>query len=142
MDYKSFWTNESYAVVGNSSRKKFPVITYQKLKSQKKAFPVDPAAGEIEGDETYTDLSALPEKVDAVVLELPPEETKEWIDKAATAGINNVWIHQRCDTPEAISLAQERDLNLLYGTCAVMYLSEGFSLHAFHGWINRLLGKY
>lgn len=141
-DYQSFWENKSYAVVGNSARGKFPLITYRKLKERAEVFPVDASTDEIDGDRAYPDLATLPQNVDAVILEIPPEDTRDWVERAADAGIENVWIHQKCDTPEAISLAEEKGLNLFYGTCAVMYLSEGLSYHGIHKWINKLLGKY
>lgn len=142
-DYRSFWDNGSFAVVGNSSKKKFPLITYKKLKEQgKTVFPVDPVVASIDGDEVFPDLESLPEAVEAVVLEVPRDETELWVSRAADAGIPDIWIHQKCDTPAALSLAREKHLKLFHGTCAVMYLSRGFSPHAFHGWINRRLGKY
>ena len=143
MNYQSFWTNQSYAVVGHSAKKRFPIISYGKLKQQGKiVFPVDPSVKEIDGDKVFPDLASFPEKVEAVIIELPKKETKEWVEKTIAAGINNVWIHMNCDTPEAISVAQENGMNLFYGTCAVMYLAQGFSMHSFHGWLNRRLGKY
>ncbi len=143
MNYQQFWKNNSFAVIGDSRKKKFPRLTYGKLKQRgKDVFAVDPGAETVDGDRAYDDLSALPQPVDAVVLEVPAGEAEEWVVAVADAGISNLWIHQHCDTPEAISLAGDRGIELYYGTCAVMYLSEGFSIHAFHGWINRRLGKY
>ena len=143
IDYQSFWTYQSYAVVGHSAKKNFPGITYRGLKQRGKTiFPVDPSIDQVDGDKTYPDLAALPEKVEAVILELPKEETRDWIEKAAAAGITNVWIHMNCDTPEAIALAREKGIKLFYGTCAVMYLQQGFSYHAIHRGINKLLRKY
>ncbi len=143
MDYQAFWENQSFAVVGHSDVKRFPALTYGKLKQRgKEVYPVDPGAAEVDGDRAYPDLSSLPQKVDAVILDLPKQEAAAWVEQAATSGISNVWIHQRCDTPEAISSARHNDMNLFYGTCAVMYLSEGFSIHTIHGWINRRMGKY
>ena len=84
MDYESFWTNRSFAVVGHAAKKNFPRLTYRRLKKLGKVvFPVDPSAIEIEGDRAYADLDALPEKVDAVVLEVPREETKAWVGQTS-----------------------------------------------------------
>ena len=68
---------------------------------------------EIDGDATHPDLESLPEKVDAVVLEVPKGETADWVRKAADAGISDVWIHMNRDTPEALAVAEERGLNVL-----------------------------
>jgi predicted CoA-binding protein len=142
-DYERFWMNSSYAVVGHSARWDFPKLSYRKLrKSGKKVVAVDPSARTIEGDKAYPDLASLPEKVEAVVIETPKEETKDWMAKAADAGIRNVWLHMGCETPEALALGREKGLNVLHGTCAVMYLIPGFSFHSIHKWIAKLLGKY
>ena len=142
-DYEKFWEHASFAVVGDTAKKGFPKLTYGALRQQgRKVFAVDPSVGEIEGDKTYPDLQSLPEKVDAAVLEVPKEETEDWVGKAADAGIRNVWIHMNRDTPEALALAKERDLDVLTGTCAVMYVKPGFTYHTLHKWVNQLTGKY
>ena len=142
--HEAFWTQSSYAFVGHSAKKGFPRISYGKLKKQgtKKIFAVDPSADQIDGDKTYPDLRSLPEKVDAVVLEVPREETLGWVQQAADAGIKNVWVHMGRETPEAVELARQKGLNILTGTCAVMYVAPGFTYHSIHKWVNKLLGKY
>ncbi len=141
--HEEFWTHSSFAFVGHFATKGFPRISYGEAKKLgKRVFAVDPSVDEIDGDKTYADLHALPEKVDGVVVEVPREETLAVVRQAADAGITNVWIHMNRDTPEAIALAKEKRLNLLTGTCAVMYLSRGLSAHTIHKWLNRLLGKY
>ena len=42
----------------------------------------------------------------------------------------------------ACELAKERGLDLHTGTCAVMYVTQGFTYHSIHAWINRALGRY
>jgi len=143
MDYQSFWKHNRFALVGHSVKKNFPRITYELLKKQgKTVFPVDPNLSELEGHPVFPDFQSLPEKVEAVILEVPKEESLEWVRKAQEAGIRNIWIHQRCDSPEALVLGKDKVLNLWHGTCAVMYLTSGFSVHAIHRTINKLLGKY
>jgi predicted CoA-binding protein len=141
--YEEFWNKSSFAFVGHSAKKAFPKLSYNEAKKQgKKLFAVDPSVKEIEGDPTYPDLASLPERVEGVVLELPKEETRDWVQKAADAGIQDVWIHMTREAPEALALARERGLNVLTGTCAVMYVKQGFSYHTLHKWINQLIGKY
>ncbi len=96
----------------------------------------------INGDRAYDDLESLPEKVEAVVLEVPREQTADWVGKAADAGVSHVWIHMGHDTSKVTATAKERGTSLLTGTCAVMYLSRRPSYHSVHRWINKALGKY
>jgi predicted CoA-binding protein len=141
--HERFWDNQSFAFVGNTAKKGFPTLSYSELRKQgRKVYPVDPSASEIEGDRAYPDLASLPEKVEAVVLEVQPDETRAWVSRAADAGIRHVWIHMGRDTPEALALAEERRLEVLTGTCAVMYVKPGFSFHSLHKWANQLSGRY
>jgi predicted CoA-binding protein len=141
--HEEFWTSSSFAVVGHTARRGFPKLSYRGLKKQgRKVFPVDPSVDDIDGDRTYPDLASLPEKVEAVVLEVPRGETRDWVEKVADAGIQNVWIHMKRETPEAVGLAKERGLNVLTGTCAVMYVTPGFTYHTLHKWVNQLTGQY
>ena len=142
-NHEMFWENSSFAVVGHTAKKNFPRLTYRGLKKLRKVvFPVDPSADEIEGDRAYANLEALPAKVDALVLEVPREETRDWIAQAARAGIKDVWIHMRRETPEALALAKENGMNIHSGTCAVMYLTPELTYHSIHKWIMKLTGKY
>ena len=142
--HETFWSHDRYAVVGISADKPFPRLTYNHLKERGSVvFAIDPSAAEIEGDPCYPDLDALPEPVDALILETPKAQTTAWVEKAADAGVQNVWIHQGRDTPEALAIGEERGLQLRHGGCAVMYVTEGFAQgHGLHRGLWKLLGKY
>ncbi len=141
---EAFWTDHaSFAVVGHTGGRAFPKLTYKGLRnSDKTVYAVDPGAREIEGDTAYPDLASLPAPVEAAVLEVPKEETADWVRRAADAGVRSVWIHQQTDTPEALEVAEERELKVYAGTCAVMYLTPGLSPHMFHRWVMKLGKKY
>jgi predicted CoA-binding protein len=141
--HERFWDHESYAFVGHTAERGFPTLSYGEMRKQgRKVYAVDPSVPEIAGDRAYPDLASLPEKVEALVLEVPPDETATWVGRAADAGIRDVWIHMGRDTPEALALAKERGLQVLTGTCAVMYVKPGFSYHTLHKWANQLTGRY
>jgi len=141
--HEQFWTHPSFAFVGHSAKTGFPALSYGEAKRLgKKVFPVDPSVPRIGQDQAYPDLRSIPEPVEAVVLEGPREETADWVRRAVEAGIRNVWIHQKRETPEALELAARHGLNVLTGTCAVMYLVPGFTFHSIHKWLAKLGGKY
>jgi predicted CoA-binding protein len=142
-NHERFWEHASFAVVGHTAKKGFPKLTYGALREgAKTVYPVDPSTDEIEGDRAYPDLASLPEKVEAAVLEVPAEDCEEWVRRSADAGVRHLWIHMGRDTPQALELARQRGLEVLTGTCAVMYVKEGFSYHSLHKWVNRLAGRY
>ncbi|WP_295388761.1 CoA-binding protein [uncultured Thiodictyon sp.] len=142
-NYETFFTLDSFAVVGRSQAKPFPILSYRRLKAMRKlAYAVDPSTNLIDGDKAYPNLPALPTPVAGVILEVPKAETRDWIAAAADAGIRDVWVHMAHDTPEAVALAKEKGINLRTGTCAVMYLNPGLSYHSIHKFIMTIAGKY
>lgn len=141
--HQQFWQSSSFAFVGNSAKKGFPRLSYGKTKALgKKVFAVDPSLSEIESDRAYPDFGELPEKVEAAVIEVPREETAEWVKRAADAGVERIWIHAHRDTPEAVALGKERGLELLTGACAVMYVNRAPSVHSIHKLIAKLTGRF
>ena len=141
--HESFFLNDCFAVVGHSEKKPFPKLTYNGLKALgKTVFPVDGSVSEIEGDKTYSDLNSLPEKIKGVVIELPKEETAGWVKQAVDSGVKDVWIHMNCESPDAIRIAEENNLNLRLGTCAVMYVTPGLSFHSIHKWMRKMRARY
>lgn len=140
---EKFWDADVYAVIGASARKPFPKLTHNALKDRgKTVFAVDATADTVEGDTAYDDIATLPQKPQAVVMELPKEETAAWVTKVADAGVDSIWIHQMTETPEALEQAQRHGMKVITGHCAVMYNLPGFSMHAPHRWIWKLLKKY
>ena len=123
--HEEFWTHNTYAMVGDSTGRKFPLITYRALKEAgKTVYAIDSGKAELDGDKVYQDLKSLPTVPDGVVLELPKDETEKWVKAAAEAGIKNVWIHQKTDTPEALSEAEKRGLKVVSDDSALMVAIE------------------
>ena len=65
------------AVVGVSRKKaKFGNTIYREMREKGYwVYPVNPNADVIEGDTCYPDLLSLPEKVDGVIINVPPVQT-------------------------------------------------------------------
>ncbi|MDF1562301.1 MAG: CoA-binding protein [Deltaproteobacteria bacterium] len=142
-NHELFWSAERFAVVGNREARTFPILTFRGLKNLgKTAIPVDPSQAQVDGETAYDDLASIPGGVEAVVLEVPPEETAGWIQQAAELGVKDVWVHMKRETPEAIALAEEKGINLRTGTCAVMYVTPGFTFHSIHRGLRKLSGNY
>ncbi len=140
---EQFFLRLSFAVIGNSKRKGFPVLTYSGLRRMgKTVYPVDlGGATTIKGDAAYQSLSALPKPVDAAVVEVPRSETLDAVKQVADAGIKDVWLHMRTDTPEVLAYCREHGINVRHGTCAVMYTGAG-SYHRVHRGLAKLFRQY
>jgi predicted CoA-binding protein len=134
---------QRYAVIGHNDQRPFPKLTYGALKKNgKTVYPIDESTSTVEGDRTYKSLAELPESVEAVVIEVPKSETLEWCKRAIDHGVKDIWLHMNTDSPEGLALAEEKGIRLRTGTCAVMYLHRGFSMHAIHRFFQRMRGKY
>jgi predicted CoA-binding protein len=142
-NYELFFEKGSFAVVGNSKSKKFPILTYRGLKKQnKKVVAVDLALDQVDGDETYSDLLLVPSDVDRVIIELPHGEVLGQLEKARQKGIKHIWLHMGSHSGKAIEFAKENGMNLRYGTCAVMYVTPGLTYHSIHKAIMKIIGKF
>lgn len=142
-NYQTFFEGDSFILVGNSKKRGFPKLTLQGLiNSGKTVYPIDPELTKLNGHKIYKDLDSAPQNGDRMILEVPAEETESWIEKASRAGIKDIWIHQGCDSTEAVNKAKKAGINVRRGACAVMYLTEGFNIHGFHRGIMKLLNKF
>ncbi len=140
--YETFFTLNSFAVVGHSAHKPFPRLTFGGLQRRgKTVYAVDPSVAAIDGTPTFPDLASLPAPVEGVVIEVPRTETWAWVEQVVAAGIRHLWLHQTADTPEAVALAREHGVEVRTGTCAVQYLDDGFP-HFVHRWVRQVLGRY
>jgi predicted CoA-binding protein len=143
-DREKFFELESFAVIGNTSLKAFPKLTYQNLrKLGKTVYPIDLGGKEeIEGDKAFGSVADLPGPVQGAVVEVPKDTVMDPISQVAEAGIQDLWLHMKSDTPEALAFCEEKGIRVRYGTCAVMYTHQGFSVHSIHKGIMKLFRKY
>ncbi|WP_296805780.1 CoA-binding protein [Thiocapsa sp.] len=142
-NYESFFNLGRFGVVGHTTAKPFPLLSYRRLKAMgKTVYPIDPSTMLVDRDPAYPTLASLPQPIDGLIIEVPKAESAGWVAAAADAGIGHVWIHMAHETPEAVALAAEKGINLRTGTCAVMYLNPGPSVHGIHKLVMKLTGKY
>jgi predicted CoA-binding protein len=142
-NYESFFTLGRFGVVGHTTAKLFPILSFRRLKAMgKTVYPIDPGTMLVDGDPAYPTLACSPQSVEGLVIELPKAESAGWLAAAADAGIGHVWIHMAQETPEAVALAAQKGINLRTGSCAVMDLNPGMSYHGIHKLVMKLTGKY
>jgi len=81
----------------------------------------------------------LPEDITHLLVLTSPLQTTSVIQQAIEKGIANIWIQQKSDTPEALELCRENNINLIHNHCIFMF-SHPEGLHRFHYGLKKFFG--
>lgn len=140
---EDFIAQKKIAVVGVSRKKtKFGNAIYKELKQKGyDVFPINPHIAVFEGDACYPDLLSLPEKVDAVIINVPPAQTEKVVGEAKQAGINKVWLQQGSQSETAVKFCEENGIDCVSNECILMFAQPSAFIHRAHKWIWGVLGK-
>ena len=113
---------QTWAVVGASEdRSKFGNITFRELQRRgKKVYPVNPKAGEVEGETAYPSLADLPEHVDCALVVVPPKLGENVVREAEQAGIDNVWFQPGAESIAALAYCEAHGMTAISGHCILM----------------------
>lgn len=101
-------------------------IVYQRLRDRGyEVFPVNPNAAEIEGDECFPSVSAIPGGVDGVVVGTSPANAPAVVDDALQAGVRRIWMHRSFGTgsvsDEAVVAGRDGGAVVIDGGCPLMF---------------------
>jgi uncharacterized protein len=140
---EDFVAQKKIAVVGVSRKKtKFGNAIYKELKQKGyRVFAINPHMNTFEGDVCYPDLLSLPEKVDAVIINVPPAQTEKVVREAKQAGINKVWLQQGSQSDEAVKFCEENGIDCVSNECILMFAQPSAFIHRAHRWVWSVLGK-
>jgi predicted CoA-binding protein len=138
---EEFLAEKRIAVVGVSRKSGFGNQAFRTLAAQGyEVFPVNSEADTVEGKPCYRNLAAIPGSVGGVVTVVPRTSTLSVVKECLGLGIKHVWMQLGSDSLEAIEAAQAGNMNVVHHACILMY-AQPKSIHKFHSWINKLLGK-
>ena len=140
----AFLSTRKIAIAGVSrDPKKFGFLVFKQLKEKGfEVYPINPGADNIAGTPCFRSVSALPLNVHSLVVLTPKKQTKDVVAEAMAKGIDNIWIQQMCDTPEAIELTKAHPVNLITKECILMHTDPVTGIHKFHRNIKKLFGLY
>ncbi len=141
---KNFIAQKNIAVVGvSSSGKGFGTAVYKHLKNNNyNVFPININGGLLDQQNLYKDLYEIDHPVDAVVTVVPPSETEKVVRDAIKLGIKNIWMQQGSESNSAIEYCKQNNADVVHGECILMFAEPVKSIHSFHRWIWKLIGKY
>ena len=108
----NFLSNKSIAVVGVSrDKKKFGYAAFKHLKDRNyTVFPVNPNLTDVDGNKCYPDLNSIKEKIDGVVLVVPPLQSEKVVKEANDLGIKSVWFQQGSSSEKTIKYCEENGI--------------------------------
>jgi predicted CoA-binding protein len=140
---EEFLSLDKIAVVGVSrKRNKFGNVIYRELKKKGyQVYPINPNTNIIEEDICYPDLLSLPEKIDAVIINVPPAQTEKVVREIKKAKINKVWLQQGSQSDEAISFCKQNGIECISNECVLMFAEPAGFIHRAHRWVWGALGK-
>lgn len=120
-----FLSGQTFAVVGASNdRGKYGnKVLRSFLQAGRKAYPVNPRGGMMEGLTAYPDLASLPETVHGISVIVSPAVTLGIVEEAARLGIRHIWMQPGAESPEALRRAAELNLSVIAeGPCVLVSL--------------------
>lgn len=83
----------------------------------------------------------MPAQADGVLVVVPPSATEQVVRDAAAAGIHRVWMQQGSESEQAIRFCKEHGMNVVHGECILMFAEPAATVHRFHKWVWKVLGK-
>lgn len=144
---EEFLSHKRIAVAGVSRKGDTAANTiYKKLRdADYEVFPVNPNAGEVEGDKCYSDLASIPGSVEGVVIATHPEVTERVVKDCADLGIKRVWIHRAFGKgsvdEKAVHLCHTMGISVIPGSCPMMFCDPVDTGHKCILWFLKLSGK-
>jgi len=134
---------KNIAVVGVSSKKgKFGNAVYNELKQKGyNVFAVNSKLSEFGNNKCFNNITELKDKIEAIIIVVHEIETEKIVFEAKNIGIKHIWMQQGSETEKAISFCKENGISVIHNECILMYAEPVKSIHGFHKWLWKILGK-
>jgi predicted CoA-binding protein len=133
----AFVAEPALAIVGVSrSGRGFGAVALRELRQKGyRIYPIHPSAAVVGGVRCYRGFDDLPERVNAVLVIVPPAAALEVADAAAAAGIRRIWLQQGAESPQVTERCRDLGLDTVSGECILMHARPA-GVHRFHRWVH------
>lgn len=137
-----FLEQPAIAVVGVSrSGRGFGNIACRELRAKGYViYPVHPSGAIVQGVRSYPSLRALPGKVNAVLVVVPPAQALLVVREVAASGIQHVWLQQGAESQEVLDTCRELGLDVVCGECILMFAAPT-GVHKLHRRVKQLMHR-
>jgi len=137
---EEFWEKDNFAVITDGTKPALKWTIDELRKRGKKIHVVD--LSDKPAPDTLSDIAHVPKDTRNVIIGVTKTEPARIIEQLASRGITHFWVHWKTDTCDVEHLTGDPKLEIITGRCSMMYLGKGASIHGFHRFIARSLGKY
>jgi uncharacterized protein len=139
---EKFLASKELAIAGASrNNKKFGFRVFDHLRAiGYKLYPVHPETESLDGTLCYKMLSDLPPAVRNLYIVTPQHATDKLMESAVQRGFDMIWIQQKSDTPNSVTLAKSKGIDVITDKCIYMYTAPKGG-HALHRFFVKLFGK-
>ena len=100
-----------------------------------RAYPIHPVLQHVGGIPCFRSFADLPERINAVLVVVPPAQAVSVVREAAAAGIKRVWLQQGAESPWVLRVCEDLGLETVSGECVLMYAKPA-GVHRVHRWIH------
>ena len=109
--------------------------------------PVNPNAGEIEGDTCFAHVRDIPGGVNAALLMTSAAESNRIVNECIEAGVERIWFYRAMGDGAVSRTAVEQcdtyGIEAIPGECPYMFMPDCGFPHNVHGWVHtRMSAKY
>jgi uncharacterized protein len=144
---EEFLAQPRIAVAGVSRDAKQPAnLIYRRLRTTgHEVFAVNPNAEKLEGDPCFPSVSAIPDRVDGVVVVTTPEAARDVVVDCAAAGVLRVWLHRGLGpgstSEEAVAYCRQHRISVIPSGCPNMFGATADPGHRCLHAMLRITGK-
>ena len=141
-----FLAQKQIAVVGVSrTGNDFSNAIYRKLRDTGyQVYAVNPNADEVDGEICYRHLSAIPQKIDGVMITTAAAITEQIVRECADLGIKRVWMHRSFGegsySAEAEAFCEAQNITVIPAGCPMMFCEPVDFGHKCIRWFMRITG--
>jgi hypothetical protein len=141
---------DRFVLIGDSSRKRFPAMSYHNYTKVGKPFycldlgGLTESRGPTKGGKVYTSVADLPDdRGDLAIIWATKSQLKAAVDAAVEAGCKRVWFSFKSCDEEAVEHARDQGLEVVeIGRCPVYYMDKHVPACKAHTLMVKLSGAY
>jgi predicted CoA-binding protein len=142
---KDFLAQEHIAIAGVSrSNDSTANYIYRTMRDKGySVYPINPNAEEVEGDLCFSNMQAVPEKLDGAIIVTSPEVSELVVEDCIEAKVPRVWMHNNTFMPSSVSdkataACRDNGIVVIDGGCPLMFMDFG---HKCMKWILSVTGR-